>query len=95
MYIEEVLSVEVSTSRAVGVGACVPIAALVKGVSHRYLSASGPAEWRASGDVIVRGDILCGVREGSGRVRASLAGVWSPELEVFICIFVYCYGLIV
>ncbi|KOB72105.1 Uncharacterized protein OBRU01_12635 [Operophtera brumata] len=53
VYIEEVLSVEVSTSRAVGVGACVPISALVKGVSHRYLSTSGAAEWRTSGDVTI------------------------------------------
>lgn len=83
VYIEEVLSVEVSASRAVGVNACIPLSALVKGVSHRYLSTTRDPEWRTSGDVIVKeGRMLCGVREGSGRVRASLAGVWSAEVEV-------------
>lgn len=80
--IEEVLSVEISTSRAVGVNACVPITALVKGISHRYLSTSREPEWRSSGDVTVNDRGLCGLREGSGRVRAALAGVWSQELEV-------------
>ncbi|XP_045500489.1 uncharacterized protein LOC123697957 [Colias croceus] len=82
--IEEVLSVEVSTARAICEGACVPISALVRGVSHRYLSSSRDPEWRTSGNVVVKGTSLCGVKEGSGRVRASLAGVWSPELEVTV-----------
>ncbi|KAJ8714954.1 hypothetical protein PYW08_004935 [Mythimna loreyi] len=84
VHIEEVLSVEVSTSRAVGVGACVPIAALVKGVSHRYLSVGRAPEWRATGYVSVKNSSLCGLKEGTGRVRALFAGVWSPEVEVLV-----------
>ncbi|XP_045521900.1 nuclear pore membrane glycoprotein 210 [Pieris brassicae] len=82
--IEEVLSVEVSTARAICVDACVPITALVKGVSHRYLTTSRHPEWRSSGNVVVKDGTICGVREGSGRVRAMLAGVWSPEHEVTV-----------
>jgi hypothetical protein len=74
--------VEVSTSRAVCVGGCVPISALVKGVSHRYLATSHAPEWRVNGDVTVRDGAICGIKEGTGRVRASLGGVWSPEVEV-------------
>ncbi|CAG9788624.1 unnamed protein product [Diatraea saccharalis] len=84
VHIEEILSVEVSTARAVCVGGCVPITALVKGVSHRYLSASHVPEWRVSGDVTVKEGVICGLREGTGRVRASLGGVWSPEVEVLV-----------
>ncbi|KAJ0174740.1 hypothetical protein K1T71_009848 [Dendrolimus kikuchii] len=82
--IEEVLSVEVSTSRAVGVGACVPIVALAKGVSHRYLATSHVPEWRTGGHVIVKDGTLCGVHEGNGRVRAALGGVWSPDVEILV-----------
>ncbi|CAK1586816.1 unnamed protein product [Parnassius mnemosyne] len=82
--IEEVLNVEVETTRAVCVGGCVPITALVKGTSQRYLSSSGPPEWRTVGNIKVKDGKLCGLQEGSGRVRASLAGVWSPELEVVV-----------
>ncbi|CAK1555867.1 unnamed protein product [Leptosia nina] len=82
--IEEVLSVEVSTARAMCVGACVPITALVRGVSHRYLSTSKEPEWRTSGNIVLKDGNLCGVKEGSGKVRAMLAGVWSPELEVTV-----------
>ncbi|CAG5033254.1 unnamed protein product [Parnassius apollo] len=82
--IEEVLNVEVETTRAVCVGGCVPITALVKGTSQRYLSSSGPAEWRTVGNIKVKDGKLCGLQEGLGRVRASLAGVWSPELEVVV-----------
>uniref|UniRef100_A0A2A4JEH8 Nuclear pore membrane glycoprotein 210 n=1 Tax=Heliothis virescens TaxID=7102 RepID=A0A2A4JEH8_HELVI len=84
VHIEEVLSVEVSTARAVGVGACVPIAALVKGVSHRYLGTGRAADWRAAGPLAVRDGTMCGVAEGTGRVRALYGGVWSPELEVLV-----------
>ncbi|KAL4708976.1 hypothetical protein ACJJTC_005837 [Scirpophaga incertulas] len=84
IHIEEVLNVEVSTSRAVCVDGCVPISALVQGVSHRYLTASHAPEWRVLGDVAVRDGALCGLREGAGRVRASLGGVWSAELEVLV-----------
>ncbi|XP_047032094.1 nuclear pore membrane glycoprotein 210 [Helicoverpa zea] len=84
VHIEEVLSVEVSTSRAVGVGACVPISALVKGVSHRYLGTGRAAEWRAAGPVAVRDNTMCGLTEGTARVRALYGGVWSPELEVLV-----------
>ncbi|PZC76422.1 hypothetical protein B5X24_HaOG204661 [Helicoverpa armigera] len=84
VHIEEVLSVEVSTSRAVGVGACVPISALVKGVSHRYLGTGRAAEWRAAGPVAVRDNTMCGLTEGTARVRALYGGVWSPELEVSV-----------
>lgn len=80
--IEEVLSVEVSTSRAVGVGACVPITALVQGVSHRYLSTGRAPDFRTSGYVTIKDGVLCGTQEGTGNVRASYAGVWSPEVEV-------------
>ncbi|XP_068617712.1 nuclear pore membrane glycoprotein 210 [Battus philenor] len=82
--IEEVLSVEVITARAVCVDGCVPISALVKGVSQRYLTSSRPAEWRTVGHIKVKEGKLCGLREGTGRVRASLAGVWSPEIEVVV-----------
>lgn len=80
------LSVEVSTSRAVCVGSCVPITALVKGVSHRYLTATRSPEWRVSGNVNIKEGTICGLKEGSGRVRASLGGVWSPEVEVSMSI---------
>ncbi|XP_072944602.1 nuclear pore membrane glycoprotein 210 [Epargyreus clarus] len=83
--IEEVLSVEVLTARAVCAGGCVPIQALVKGVSHRYLTSSRAPEWRTSGEVVVKDGNLCGLKEGTGRVRASLGGVWSSEVEV--CVF--------
>ncbi|RVE45434.1 hypothetical protein evm_009869 [Chilo suppressalis] len=84
VHIEEILSVEVSTARAICVGGCVPVTALVKGVSHRYLSASHSPEWRVNGDVLVKDGTICGLREGTGRVRASLGGVWSPEVEVLV-----------
>lgn len=84
VYIEEILSVEVSTSRAVGVGACVPITTLVKGVTHRYLATSHSPEWKTGGQVIVKDGMLCGVSEGNGRVRAALAGIWSPDVEVVV-----------
>ncbi|KAL0821632.1 hypothetical protein ABMA28_005074 [Loxostege sticticalis] len=84
VHIEEILSVEVSTSRAVCVGGCMPISALVKGVSHRYLTTSHAPEWRVTGDVVVRDGTICGLKEGTGRVRASLGGVWSPEVEVLV-----------
>ncbi|CAH0694527.1 unnamed protein product [Spodoptera exigua] len=82
VHIEEVLSVEVTTSRAVGVGACVPVSALVKGVSHRYLTVGKPPEWRTSGYISVKDGSLCGLQEGTGKVRALFGGVWSPEVEV-------------
>ncbi|CAB3246872.1 unnamed protein product [Arctia plantaginis] len=82
--IEEVLSVEVSTSRAVGVGACVPITALVQGVSHRYLSTGRAPDFRTSGYVTIKDGVLCGTQEGTGNVRASFGGVWSPEVEVLV-----------
>lgn len=87
MNIEEVLSVEVSTARAVCVDACVPISALVKGISYRYLSSSKEPEWKTTGQIFVKNGSLCGLKEGSGRVRASLGGVWSPEVEVIF----FCY----
>ncbi|CAH2210157.1 jg22200, partial [Pararge aegeria aegeria] len=79
--IEEVLSVEVSTARAVCVGGCIPISALVKGISHRYLSTSREPDWKTLGDVEVKNGSLCGLKEGFGRVRAALGGVWSSEVE--------------
>ncbi|KAF9424571.1 hypothetical protein HW555_000382 [Spodoptera exigua] len=82
VHIEEVLSVEVTTSHAVGVGACVPVSALVKGVSHRYLTVGKPPEWRTSGYISVKDGSLCGLQEGTGKVRALFGGVWSPEVEV-------------
>lgn len=82
MNVEEVLSVEVSTARAVCVGSCVPISALVKGISHRYLSTSHDPDWKNVGQVIIKDGSLCGIKEGTGRVRAALSGVWSPEVEV-------------
>ncbi|XP_048479834.1 nuclear pore membrane glycoprotein 210 [Plutella xylostella] len=82
--IEEILSVEVSAPRAVCVGSCVPITALVKGTSHRYLRTSPTTEWRASGDVIIKGDKACGVREGAGRVAAGQANVWSEQIEMLV-----------
>lgn len=84
MHIEEVVSVEVSTSRAVCVGGCVPLSALVKGLSNRYLMTGRTPEWRVSGSVQVREATLCGLKEGVGRVRAAFAGVWSSEVEVCI-----------
>lgn len=63
-----------------------PIAALVKGVSHRYLTATRSPEWRVSGNVFIKEGTICGLKEGSGRVRASLGGVWSPEVEVSMTI---------
>ncbi|XP_075980282.1 nucleoporin 210 [Anticarsia gemmatalis] len=82
--IEEVLSVEVSTSRAVGVGACVPVSVLVQGVSHRYLSTGRAPDYRTTGYISVKDTMLCGVKEGTGKVRASFGGVWSPEVEVLV-----------
>ncbi|XP_045451641.1 nuclear pore membrane glycoprotein 210 [Melitaea cinxia] len=82
--IEEVLSVEVSTARAVCVDACVSISALVKGISYRYLSSTKEPEWKTTGQIFVKNGSLCGMKEGSGRVRASLGGVWSPEVEVAV-----------
>ncbi|XP_023937220.1 nuclear pore membrane glycoprotein 210 [Bicyclus anynana] len=82
--IEEVLSVEVSTARAVCVDGCIPISALVKGISHRYLSTSREPDWKTLGEVTVTNGSLCGLREGFGRVRAALGGVWSPEVEVTV-----------
>ncbi|KPJ15624.1 Nuclear pore membrane glycoprotein 210 [Papilio machaon] len=82
--IEEVISVEVVTSRAVCVGGCVPVSAVARGVSQRYVGSSRPADWRVSGAVRVKDGKLCGLQEGSGRIRASIAGVWSPELEVVV-----------
>ncbi|CAH2043416.1 unnamed protein product, partial [Iphiclides podalirius] len=82
--VEEVVSVEVVAARAVPVGGCVPISAVARGVSRRYLGASRPPEWRAAGHVAVRDGQLCGLAEGGGRVRASLAGLWSPDLEVVV-----------
>lgn len=84
VHIEEVLSVEVSTSRAVGVGACIPITALIQGVSHRYLSTGRVPDYRTTGYVAIREGQLCGIKEGAGKVRASFAGVWSPEVEVLV-----------
>ncbi|XP_028041164.1 uncharacterized protein LOC114251176 [Bombyx mandarina] len=82
--IEEILSVEVSTARAVCVGGCVPITTLVKGVSRRYISSSRNPDYRTVGNVAVTNGTLCGVKEGTGRVRASLGGVWSSEVEVTV-----------
>ncbi|XP_045774932.1 nuclear pore membrane glycoprotein 210 isoform X2 [Maniola jurtina] len=82
--IEEVLSVEVATARAVCVGGCIPITALVKGISHRYLSTSREPDWKTLGDITVKNGSLCGLKEGFGRVRAALGGVWSPEVEVTV-----------
>ncbi|XP_013180062.1 PREDICTED: uncharacterized protein LOC106126767 [Papilio xuthus] len=82
--IEEVISVEVVTARAVCVGGCVPVNAMARGVSQRYVGSSRPAEWRVAGAVRVKDGKLCGLQEGTGRVRASIAGVWSPELEVVV-----------
>ncbi|XP_026495641.2 nuclear pore membrane glycoprotein 210 [Vanessa tameamea] len=82
--VEEVLSVEVSTARAVCVDGCVPISALVKGISHRYLSTSREPDWKTTGQIVVKDGNLCGLNEGSGRVRASFGGVWSPEVEVVV-----------
>lgn len=88
------LSVEVSTSRAVGVGACVPVTALVKGVSHRYLTVGKPPEWRTSGYISVKDGSLCGLQEGMGKVRALFGGVWSPEVEVRVDFYGCCiFGL--
>nr|XP_032519156.1 uncharacterized protein LOC116771416 [Danaus plexippus plexippus] len=84
VIIEEVLSVEVSTARAVCVDNCIPIRALVKGVSHRYLATSREPDWKTEGDIVVRKGQLCGLREGVGRVRASLGGVWSQSVEVWV-----------
>lgn len=64
------------------VGGCVPIKALVKGISHRYLTATRAPEWRVTGNVDIKEGTICGLKEGSGRVRASLAGIWSPEVQV-------------
>ncbi|XP_050347880.1 nuclear pore membrane glycoprotein 210 [Nymphalis io] len=82
--VEEVLSVEVSTARAVCVDGCVPISALVKGISHRYLSTSREPDWKYTGQIVVKDGNLCGLKEGSGRVRASFGGVRSPEVEVVV-----------
>ncbi|XP_037293056.1 uncharacterized protein LOC115446691 isoform X2 [Manduca sexta] len=82
VHMEEIFSVEVSTSRAVSVGGCVPISALVKGISQRYLSISSSPEWRTHGHVIVRDGQLCGIKEGTGRVRAAVGGVWSSDVEI-------------
>ncbi|CAH0720394.1 unnamed protein product, partial [Brenthis ino] len=82
--VEEVLNVEVSTARAVCVGSCVPISALVKGISHRYLTTSREPDWKTAGQVVIKDGNLCGLKEGSGRVRAALSGVWSPEVEVTV-----------
>lgn len=68
-----------------------PITALVKGVSHRYLTATRAPEWRVSGNVVIKEGTICGLKEGSGRVRAALGGVWSPEVEVSISIGLLCY----
>lgn len=62
-------------------GACIPVTALTRGVSHRYLRGSDP-DWRTAGHVTVRDGMLCGTKEGAGRVRAGIGGVWSQELEV-------------
>ncbi|KAH9633884.1 hypothetical protein HF086_002915 [Spodoptera exigua] len=79
---KQLIEVKVTTSRAVGVGACVPVSALVKGVSHRYLTVGKPPEWRTSGYISVKDGSLCGLQEGTGKVRALFGGVWSPEVEV-------------
>ncbi|KAI8439286.1 hypothetical protein MSG28_013120 [Choristoneura fumiferana] len=84
VHIEEVQSVEVSTSRAICVGACVPIAAIVRGVSHTQLSAGRAPEWRLSGHFTVKDGLLCGVKEGAGKVRATFGGVSSADVEVLV-----------
>ena len=90
MNVEEVLSVEVSTARAVCVGSCVPISAVIKGISHRYLSTSRDPDWKTVGQVGIKDGVLCGIKEGSGRVRAAFSGVWSPEVDVSSMFFMYC-----
>lgn len=61
-----------------------PITTLVKGVSRRYISSSRNPDYRTVGNVAVTNGTLCGVKEGTGRVRASLGGVWSSEVEVSV-----------
>lgn len=84
IHIEEVINVEASTSRAVCVGSCVPISALVTGPSRKYLVTSSKPDWKVAGSIEVKGDKLCGLKEGVGRVRAAYSGVWSNELEVLV-----------
>ncbi|VVC93233.1 unnamed protein product [Leptidea sinapis] len=79
--IEEVMSVEVTSARAVSVGGCVPVSALARSSAGRPLAARR-GEWRTSPNVAVRGEALCGLSEGAATVRAGIAGMWSPELEV-------------
>ncbi|XP_059057889.1 uncharacterized protein LOC131851404 [Achroia grisella] len=82
--VEEVVSVEVITSRAIGVGACASISAIARGSSLRALAAGRAAEWSAAGPAAVRDRALCGLAEGAARLRAAIAGVWSPEIEVLV-----------
>ncbi|XP_050665681.1 nuclear pore membrane glycoprotein 210 [Leptidea sinapis] len=81
--IEEVMSVEVTSARAVSVGGCVAVSALARSSAGRPLAARR-GDWRASPNVAVRGEALCGLSEGAATVRAGIAGMWSPELEVTV-----------
>ncbi|XP_013140748.1 PREDICTED: uncharacterized protein LOC106105069 [Papilio polytes] len=82
--IEEVVSVEVASARAVSVGGCVEARALARGVSRRYVASARPAQWRVAGALRLKDGQLCGVQEGAARVRAAIAGVWSPEIDVVV-----------
>ncbi|KAM3965882.1 nucleoporin 210 [Aphomia sociella] len=82
--IEEVLTVEVITTRALGVGACVGLRAIARGSSQRPLATGRSADWRSTGPVSIKDGSLCGLAEGSARVRAAVAGVWSPDVEVLV-----------
>ncbi|XP_041982111.1 nuclear pore membrane glycoprotein 210 [Aricia agestis] len=81
--VEEVIYVEVLTSRAVGVDNCVSARVAARGASGRVLYASRP-QWRVSGPIAARAGLLCGVREGVATVSAAVAGVWSEDVEVHV-----------
>ncbi|XP_061719116.1 nuclear pore membrane glycoprotein 210 [Cydia pomonella] len=82
--IEEVLTVEVSTSRAVCVGACVPVSAILRGASRARLRAARAVQWRHDAHFSVQDGQLCGLREGAGKLRAVFGGVSSADHEVLV-----------
>ncbi|XP_060804760.1 nuclear pore membrane glycoprotein 210 [Amyelois transitella] len=82
--IEEVITVDVTGPRAIGVGSCMDISAIARGATNRALGSARGPQWRTTGPVIVKDEKLCGLDEGIATVRAAIAGVWSSELEVVV-----------
>ncbi|XP_053610955.1 nuclear pore membrane glycoprotein 210 [Plodia interpunctella] len=84
VVIEEVVSVEVRTARALGVGACAELSATARGRSQRALRAERGPRWSVVGAALLRAGALCGAAEGLATLRASIAGVSSSDLEVVV-----------